>query len=115
MTSLDTILDREIWHMLTGRLAHHSERPIARINPLRRIAAIGQMREAAGEHVPDFTVENGVEVAHTPSSNRSACALASGVTSAPLSIRAISSCLPLTSSKVTLVRVTVPSEDLAIM
>ncbi len=53
--------------------------------------------------------------AHTPSSNRSACARASGVTSAPLSIRAISSWRPASSSRATLVRVTVPSELLAIM
>ena len=50
----------------------------------------------------------------TPSSNRSACARASGVTSAPESIRAISSCRPASSSSSTLVFVTVPLEALAI-
>ncbi len=52
---------------------------------------------------------------HTPSSSRSACARASGVISAPLSMRAISSCRPASSSSATLVLVTVPSELLAIM
>ena len=55
------------------------------------------------------------QFAHTPSSKRSACALASGVTSAPDSIRAISSWRPAASSRTTPVRVTVPSDDFAIM
>ena len=50
---------------------------------------------------------------HTPSSNRSACARASSVISAPDSIRAISWRRPAASSRTTPVRVTVPSDDLA--
>ena len=51
---------------------------------------------------------------HTPSSKRSACARASGVTSAPLSIRAISSCRPSASSRTTEVFVTRPLDAFAI-
>src|SRR3546814_10418771 len=50
---------------------------------------------------------------HTTSSNRSACARASAVTSAPESMRAISSRRPAGSRARTPVRVTVPSLDLA--
>lgn len=70
-------------------------------------------RLKAGIGVSDFRHKIGT-ADHTPSSSLSACARASGVTSAPLSIRAISSCRPSASSRPTLVRVTVPSDDLAI-
>ena len=73
-------------------------------------------RAAGGRLAPcrhqQCTCENGMP--HTPSSRRSAWARASGVTSAPDSIRAISSCRSSWSSRRTEVFVTVPSLDLAI-
>ena len=72
----------------------------------RIIVRVGNLRRILGV-IATVVMRNGLGKAHqlvggfsfgsrhhTPSSKRSACALASGVTSAPDSMRAISSCRP---------------------
>ena len=91
----------------TDHMRDRCARPLAHLARAQPADHSARTRPAGRERVS-------ARVNYACSSRRSACARASGVISAPDSMRAISSWRPAPSSRATEVRVTVPSLDLAI-